>query len=112
MQEIAVGPGHGKTEQHRVARHIRHKGGTESEKAPSIRRTRRSSQDQETQVAVDRAHGSLLGPDRDGWELSLERLPPEGVTHFQDTRIDTRVRHIAAAGVAKMMIPVFHLNGT
>src|ERR1700721_554637 len=45
-----------------------------------------------------------------GGEFSVGRLPAEGITHFQDSRIDTRVRHIATAHVGEMMIPIFHLD--
>ena len=48
-----MGLKHCKTQQYRVAGHIRHKGMTESEIAPPIRRSRRSGQDEQTHVSFD-----------------------------------------------------------
>ena len=48
-----MGLKHRKTQQYRVAGHIRHKGVTESEIAPCVRRSRRSGQDKQTHVSFD-----------------------------------------------------------
>ena len=38
-------------------------------------------------------------------------LPSEGITHFEDSRVDTGIRGATTAGVGEMMVTIFQLAG-